>query len=105
MDSNPVEVPNFFLFHLNLSYSCNLHVKKKQNLPVNYILLFDFLMARQWLQNGFNDITRVFGEISRGKWIRIRDKQMYTHLLLSLLNFTVNVVNLEYSRCKVQQLL
>ena len=47
MGSNPVEVHNFFLFHLNLSYSCNLHVKKKQNLPVNYILLFDFLMARQ----------------------------------------------------------
>ena len=74
---------------------------------MNYILLFDFLMVRQWLQNGFNDITRVFGEISKDKWIRIRDKQnlMYTHLLLSLLNFTVNVVNLEYSRCKVQQLL
>lgn len=62
-------------------------------------------MARQWPQNGFNDITRVFGKISKDKWIRIRDKQMYTHLLLSLLNFTVNVVNLEYSRCKVQQLL
>ena len=105
MGLNPVEVPNFFLFHLNLSYSCNLHIKKKQNLLVNYILLFDFLMARQWLQNGFNDITRVFAKISRDKWIRIRDKQMYTHLLLSLLNFTVNVVNLEYSRCKVQQLL
>ena len=72
---------------------------------MNYILLFDFLMARQWPQNGFNDITSVFGEISKDKWIRIKDKQMYTHLLLSLLNFTVNVVNLEYSRCKVQQLL
>ena len=51
MGSNPVEVPNFFLFHLNLSYSCNLHVKKKKNLLVTYILLFDFLMARQWPQH------------------------------------------------------
>ena len=72
---------------------------------MNYILLFDFLMARQWPENGFNDIKSIFGKISTGKWIRIRGKQMYTHLLLSLLNLTVNVVNLEYSRCKVQQLL
>ena len=57
-------------------------MKKKQNLLVNYILLFDFLMARQWPQNGFNDITRVFGKISRDKWIRIRDINVHSLALI-----------------------
>ena len=43
MGSNPVEVPNFFLFHLNLSYSCNLHVKKKPKFTCDLHFIVWFL--------------------------------------------------------------
>ena len=65
----------------------NLNVKKQQNLLVNNILLFHFLLAKQWPENGLNDIKRVFAKISRGKWIRISDIQNVHSLALIIVEF------------------
>ena len=67
-----------------------------------------FINLKNWLSfaklKNCTSIAKARGQDSSATLARVFQAFLYvTHLLFSLLNFTVKVVSLEYSRCKVQQ--